>query len=546
MAILQKSSVVQRPDIISVSPSASTDCLTATIFINRPDDLSSCADNIIQKNHPILTHDQFYTRFGALDEHVQMVSAFVVGSNLTVIDKNHGSATIKVSGAVVDFNNAFNIQILDVVSPNKTYKTYHGELTIPDNLVGIIQFVIGLDTSAGLKSCANLITPQTSLNPQAITNLTPQQVANAYNFPVSSGNGGCIGIVEFGGGYTNANITSTFSNLGLTPPTITTVSVNGAVNSPDNSGASSENMLDITVIGGIVPLAKLVVYFAPNSNADFINCFNAVIHDTINYPSVVSVSWASDESFWGSYATALDSVLQSAVVLGITFCISSGDYGSEAYVSGSSVYSVNYPSSSPYVLAVGGTTLQLNNGNIASEIVWNQSSAGSGGGVSLLYSVPSWQTNLTFTKYPTGNATALTGRGVPDVAANADPQSGYQFYYGTSNTFVQSGGTSAAAPLMAALILQLNILTGRRIGFANTLFYANTTVFNDITSGNNADPTSQGYVATVGWDACTGLGSPIGTAIYKLLHVGNTYPKQDYGFRISGQTYPRLTSIRNK
>lgn len=546
MAILQGSSVVQRTDIISVSPSASTDCLTATIFINRPDDLSAYADNIIQKNHPILTHDQFYARFGALDEHIQSVSTFVVGSNLTVIDKHHGSSTIKISGNVVDFNKAFNIQILDAVTPNKTYKTYHGELSIPDSLVGIIRFVIGLDTSAGLKSCAKLATPTSSLNPQSITSLTPQQVANAYNFPASSGNGGCIGIIEFGGGYTNSNITSTFSNIGLTPPTIVNIFVDGGTNSPDTTSASTENILDIAVIGGVVPQAKLVMYFAPNTYADFVNCFNAAIHDTVNYPSVVSVSWAGDESFWGSYASALDSVLQSAAVLGITFCISSGDYGAEAYVSGSSVYSVNYPASSPYALAVGGTTLQLSNGNIASETVWNQGNAGSGGGVSLIYSVPSWQTNLTFTKYPSGNASALTGRGVPDVSANGDPNSGYQVYYGPSNTFVQTAGTSAAAPMVAALILRLNVLTGRRVGFANTLFYANTSIFNDITSGNNADPASQGYVATVGWDACTGLGSPIGTAIYKLLHVGNTYPKQDYGLRTTGQTYPRLTSLRNK
>lgn len=541
--ILARSSVIQQPDVISLVPTNLTDHLTATIFIKRQQNLKEYADKVIQGVNDTLTHSQFYELFSVSDTDIALVVKFATDANLIVEDSHAGSATVKVSGDVGAFNAAFSTTLLTASTLSRSYRTYTGELSIPNELDNIIEFVLGLDTTVVLNSAVSPIPSNQAIQPQSSSvTLTPQQVTAAYNFPANDGYGGCIGIVEFGGGYTTANVNASFAAIGLPAPTIVNVFVNGGTNTPDTSSASAENMLDIFVIGGAVPAAKLVIYFAPNSLAEFANCFNAAIHDTVNYPSVVSVSWAANEMYWGTYATAVDTVLQSAAILGITFCIASGDYGSESY-NGDSVYTVNYPASSPYALGVGGTTLQLTGSNIANEFSWNQGNASSGGGVSTIYAVPSWQTGLTSTKYPIGSPTMLTGRGIPDICANADWYTGYVFYYGSMNSQVQSGGTSGAAPMIAALILRLNILTEKRLGFVNPLFYANPSIFNDITSGNNAAPNSQGFAAVVGWDACTGLGSPNGSNIFRLVNVGAIFPTRTFGFRSTvGAVYPRTTS----
>ena len=186
-------------------------------------------------------------------------------------------------------------------------------------------------------------------------------------------------------------------------------------------------------------------------------------------------------------------------------------------------------------------------------MVWNESavSAGAGGGgISIYESKPSYQTGLTYKTYPAGVVSNLNVRGVPDVAGNADPYSGYSYYYDVSNTFAQGvGGTSAVAPLWAALIARLNALTGTRRGLFNTWLYSNPSSCSDITSGNNFYTPyapygiSSGYSATTGWDACTGLGSPNGSNMFRLLNTGSVYPSYSFGFRPStGAVYPRLNT----
>ena len=343
-----------------------------------------------------------------------------------------------------------------------------------------------------------------------------------------------MGILEFGGGYTQANLNSTFAGYGLTPPTVISVPVNGGYNNISQLDASVEVMLDISVIGGVVPSATLAVYFAPNSFQDFVNAFNAAIHDSVNNPSVLSLSWGALEFNWLLFTVnqSLDVVFQQAIVLGISIFTATGDFGSKA-LNNKADDTVQYPSVSPYVTACGGTTLVLNSdGTINTEVVWNQSTNASAGGVSVIYAPPpTWQNGLVATSYPDGTVTALSGRGIPDVAGNADPSSGYLFYFGSSNSLGLSGGTSAVAPLYAGLFARINALSGKNAGFPNVLFYANPGSFSDITSGNNvvpgASPTGMiGYSATVGWDACTGLGSPIGLPILALFG-GAALPNND-------------------
>jgi len=205
---------------------------------------------------------------------------------------------------------------------------------------------------------------------------------------------------------------------------------------------------------------------------------------------------------------AMDSAFQAAATMGITVCVASGDSGSSDGLSGEHV---DFPASSPHALGCGGTSLQASGGSISSEVVWNDGSGGgaSGGGVSTFFAAPSWQEGNKATKN-TGTATSLSMRGVPDVAGNADPETGYEVRIDGTDTVI--GGTSAVAPLWAGLIARINQHLGTPVGFLNATLYARPQTLRDITQGNNGD-----FEASKGWDACTGLGSPNGPALSQSL-----------------------------
>jgi kumamolisin len=205
----------------------------------------------------------------------------------------------------------------------------------------------------------------------------------------------------------------------------------------------------------------------------------------------------------------MDSAFQAAATMGITVCVASGDNGSSDGVSNGN--HVDFPASSPFALACGGTSLRAAGNAIAGETVWNDGSSGgaSGGGISSFFATPTWQAHLSAAS-STGAKQALGMRGVPDVAGDADPETGYDVRIDGSNTVI--GGTSAVAPLWAALIARSNQINGKAAGYLNPSLYANPHALRDITQGNNG-----AFEATVGWDACTGLGSPVGTAVVKLV-----------------------------
>jgi kumamolisin len=195
-------------------------------------------------------------------------------------------------------------------------------------------------------------------------------------------------------------------------------------------------------------------------------------------------------------------------LLGVTICAASGDDGSSDGVTDGANH-VDFPASSPNILACGGTNLQSSNGTITSETVWNDGAKGgaTGGGFSVQFPVPSWQKNAGIKPPASG------GRGVPDVSGDADPQSGYQVLVdGQSLVF---GGTSAVAPLWSALIALLNQKLGKPLGFLQPTLYglsATAKPFHDITQGSNGS-----FSAVSGWDACCGLGSPSGGNLLAAL-----------------------------
>jgi kumamolisin len=266
----------------------------------------------------------------------------------------------------------------------------------------------------------------------------------------------------------------------------------------------------------VAPQASIAVYFAPNTDAGFLDAVTTAIHDTVNKPSVISISWGGPESSWTQQAlTGFDSAFQAAAALGITVCIASGDNGSSDGVTDGGNH-VDFPASSPHALACGGTSLAASGGAITSETVWNDALLGGnvgdgagGGGVSTVFALPVWQEGLQ-TTLTAGGTAALAMRGVPDVCGDADPVTGYQIRIDGTDTVI--GGTSAVAPLWAGLIARINAANGSPVGFINPTLYATPAALNDITQGNNGS-----FAASIGWDACTGLGSPNGTKIAALF-----------------------------
>jgi kumamolisin len=341
----------------------------------------------------------------------------------------------------------------------------------------------------------------------------PRQVAEFYSFPTGvDGTGETIGILELGGGFTTTDIQQYFKNQNITPPKVVAVSVDGGTNSPTNpNGADSEVMLDIEVVGSVAPAANIAVYFTPNTDQGFIDALTTAIHDTTNHPSVISISWGGPESSWTQQSiTALDDACQSAAALGISITVACGDNGSTDGVSGGG-NQVDFPASSPHVLACGGTKITVSGTTLTNEVVWNdesQSGGATGGGVSAVFPLPTWQQNANVSGATNGGS----GRGVPDVAGDAAPATGYSIEVDGETEVV--GGTSAVAPLWAGLIALLNQKLGKPVGFLNPQIYPllGSAAFRDITQGTNG-----AYNAGVGWDACTGLGSPVGNSLLAKL-----------------------------
>ena len=512
-----------------------SDQLTITVALRRNANLENYAYNVMLGESHILSEEEFNEMFSPNQYDIDLVTAFAQINNLTVYKVYTNSATIKLLGTIENFNNAFGVNLKNVTANGRSYLSYNGSITLPSILDGVVIGVIGLDNSLVLSR--SIVSSDSA---SGSVPYTPQQISQAYQFPDGTGTGTCIGIIELGGGYTQENLISTFSLIGAPVPSVTAVSISPGLNNPLDITNSAEVMLDIYAAGGFAPGANLAMYFAVNSFSGFFNSVNAAIHDTVNAPSVISISWGEYEEYWGStYRNLIDGVFLQAATMGITIIVASGDYGSQASGGFINNYTVQYPASSPYVLTCGGTAMVIDaNGNISSEVVWNYGSNGTGGGVSASYSVPPYQTGLKATTYPSGLAATLTGRGIPDVSGQAV---GYQFYYGANNSpYPSASGTSAVAPMYAGLIAIINQLTNRRAGFINHTLYNSTLGFNDITSGNNACPANAGYSATIGWDACTGLGSPIGLVLFTLLNSsGMIYPYYNVSNRRSiGQTYP--------
>jgi kumamolisin len=471
------------------------------------------------KGRDFMTREQLAAAHGATPEDIAKVTAFAKSHNLMVVHISEPRRSVWLSGTVTDFNAAFGVTLQEYDHPRGgTYRGRTGPIMIPGDLDGVIQGIFGLDNRPQAQPHFRVRKHHHPGKPKAPANkpeFTPLEVAALYNFPANlDGTGQSIAIIELGGGFQTADLQTYFSNLGVTMPAVSSVSVDNATNSPTGNpdGPDGEVMLDIEVVGAIAPKAKIVVYFAPNTSQGFLDAITQAVHDTVNNPSVISISWGGPESTWTTQALQqFDQAFQAAAAVGITVCIAAGDNGSSDGVDDGLAHA-DFPASSPNVLACGGTRLNASGTAISSEVVWNEPNEGAtGGGVSDAFPLPSYQENAGVP--PSANPGGQVGRGLPDVAADADPVTGYSVRIDGQDAVI--GGTSAVAPLWAGLVALLNQSLGKPVGFLNPILYgfnSPTAVFRDITSGNNG-----AYSAGPGWDACSGLGVADGTKLLQAL-----------------------------
>jgi len=489
-----------------------------------------------------LTHEELEKQHGAAPEDLDKIEHFAQQHDLTVVHRSALERSIVLKGRLGDLLSAFPADVQMYHNVRGTYRGRRGEITVPEELGGIVTGIFGFDTRPKHRALRRRNGAQHKVpvrrngaaaarrklaarnGPGGQNGVAATEFAKRYNFPANlDGAGQTIAIIELGGGYRNSDLQVFFHEIGIPTPNVASISVDHAGNDPTNpSSADGEVMLDIEVAGAVAPKANLAVYFAPNKgDKGFIDAISAAVHDTQRKPGVISISWGGPEVATDQQGiNAYHELFAAAGALGITVCIASGDHGTadEDAADWDGKIHVDHPACDDLVLGCGGT--QIDNGK---DVVWNdgtpfnvnvQGGGGwaSGGGISEIFPIPSYQTSAHL---PVSIDNGKPGRGVPDIAMSAT-----NYFTRVDSSEGASGGTSAVAPLMAALVARLNQAKKKNVGFLNPFLYGNVAkgVVNDVTSGTNAiKSTLKGYTAGPGWDACTGLGTPDGTAILKYL-----------------------------
>src|SRR5580658_9774196 len=475
-----------------LSPADPKERLEVSVIVRRSarQALQTRVANLTAGNRSVgfLSREEFAHEHGADPADLAAVRKFAAAHGLIVALEHAGRRTVVLSGTVEQFSEAFSVQMHQFAADSGvTYRGRTGAIQLPKELDGVVEAVLGLDNRPQAKPHFRLRPGTGKKKPggaDASVSFTPLQVASLYGFPSGTGAGQCVAIIELGGGYRAADLNTYFKGMNVGSPKVSAVSVDHGTNAPTGQvdGPDGEVMLDIEVVGSIAPAAHVVVYFSPNTDQGFLDAITTAIHDTTNKPSVISISWGGPESSWTQQSmTAFDQAFQDAATMGITVCVASGDNGSSDGAT-DGLDNVDFPASSPYALACGGTSVQASANAITRGTVWNDGAQGgaSGGGISSYFPVPPDQEGLS-AALTAGGKKALTKRGVPDVAGDADENTGYVVRVDGSDTVI--GGTSAVAPLWAGLLARINSATGKPAGYVNPMLYQNPTAFNDITQG---------------------------------------------------------------
>lgn len=522
------------PNSHPAGPADASELASITVRVRSRGDTAALAQKAYElANEPMnkrkyLTHEELENAYGANNHDLDKIEHFAQQHNLMVVHRSAAERSVVLKGRLGDLLAAFHADVQMYQHAAGTYRGRKGTIALPDELSDIVTGVYGFDTRPKVRSPHR--TKSVALGgPGGKNGVVATEFAARYKFPTSfngtalDGTGQTIAIVELGGGYRASDLQVYFHELGLAVPKVSSISVDHAGNDPTVAqSADGEVMLDIEVAGAVAPKANIAVYFAPNKgDKGFLDAINAAVHDSQRKPSVISISWGSAENTTDQQGlSAYHELFAAAGALGITVCIASGDHGSACLdaTHWDGKIHVSHPACDDLVLACGGTQIE---GNV--DVVWNDETAfdvnvqggggwASGGGVSEVFKVPLYQKAA---KVPVSIANGKAGRGVPDVSMSAT-----NYFTRVDSAEGSSGGTSAVAPLMAGLVARLNQAKKKNVGFLNPFLYSNVSkgVVVDVTSGTNAiKGTVKGYAARKGWDACTGLGTPDGTAILQAL-----------------------------
>jgi kumamolisin len=557
---LANSEITPLPKARLIGKADANETVQVTVIVRRKQGAPPLPDQDYWMRTPpgrrkFLSPDEFAAQYGAEQKDIDTVADFGRSNGLTVLEAHAGRRSVILTGTVAQMNAAFGIdmQYYEAPSPRpsrytlgtgaaptQTYRGYSGAISLPQAVADLAEVVAGLDNR---RTGGRNIT-WTDDDPPNISTLTVPQVVTTYDFPNNSATGQMIGIVSMEGGYDPAEVTSYFHGLGRSAPTIIPRSVNGGA----NRGNDFETLQDICICATVAVGATIVVYFvavtSPTPLGEYeawVNLLNRLLVPEAGEtaPPVMTSSYFLTTTDDGTEVSApnlnaISNMFQELATRGITFFISAGDKGSDDGA-GNGKVNVQYPGSDPWVTSCGGTALGTDTNGALDETVWNDSwtvtqggitdtlCGATGGGVSDNFELPAWQNAAGV---PPSFNDGKVRRGVPDIAGNASPVSGYPMR-GGGQPF-NAGGTSAVAPLYAGLAACLNAVIGQPIGFLNPTLYAlGNRVCRDITYGNNlwcVSATPYFYSAGPGWDACTGWGVVNGFALLNALTANLTPP----------------------
>ncbi len=477
-----------------------------------------------------LTSQEFTARFAPTPEDYEAILQFAKQNGLKIIGMHPNRTILDVVGTAAAIERTFQVRLMNYQAPDgHLFFAPHAEPTVPESIASRLSGIVGLESAAVWRSHAVLRqgNPFQLLRPDAYSphggsgsggGYTPSDIKTAYNLNGTglTGTGQSLALFELDG-YRASDITAYENAFGLTHTPLQNVLVDGFAGGA-GSGAG-EVTLDIELMIALAPGAtKILVYEGPNSNTGVVDTYNRIATD--NLAKQISTSWGLAElSNSASVRNSENTAFQQMAAQGQSIYAAAGDSG--AYDNGSSL-SVDDPASQPYMVGVGGTTLQTSGagGPWLSEKTWS----GGGGGISAVWGIPSYQSGVI----SGASKGSTTMRNVPDVSLDADPSTGYSIYY--NGSWQVYGGTSCAAPLWAAfnaLVNQRRVANGSAVlGFPNPAIYnvgkgaRFTTDFHDIADNS----TNQFYPAVTGYDDATGWGTFNGTNLLNDLAgvaVGN-------------------------
>jgi kumamolisin len=504
-----------------------------------------------------ITRAEFLARYDASAQDLETLAGYAAEFGLTMSSERPAWRVVELSG---------DVQAIRAAFPGGPAQP------VPERLADIVHYVWRLrDIGPPKPPGPPPPTPDTDtteeagrregqVDPRALwpEHHVPPDYVRYYGFPEQyDGKGQCVGVLSLLGGYRQTELETFFAKLEIPVPEIVHVGENVWATGPGELWLNYEISMDLQIASSCAPGAKFVVYFANAAHFDdldpwyYYKLYSMALFDDVNRPTVLTQSAGMVENYPGVWTRAeamiINELLAVGACLGVTCCLCSGDAGS--------LWPVNtfmfdmpsvvvFPTSSPWVLAVGGTTLEFEGDQVVGERVWNRfgdrmflkyrSSApnpplpghlgATGGGVSMYFELPEWQRKaevplyrvIEFDNWVFSKSTVFEGRGVPDISACADFLNGYQVYLG--GHWASGGGTSASTPFIAAMVARINHALGRAVGWLNPVLYElvferDADVFNR-QLGNNA-----GFTAEPGqrWNACTGLGSPKGAELIEAL-----------------------------